>query len=250
MTDWLSFTDRTVVVTGAPGGIGRAIVAGFVAAGARVAALDLDQAEGGPGILPIAVDVARPEAVAQAVDRVEAALGPADVLVNAAARVPPGALDAADPVLWSQVMDINLRGALLCAQGFGRAMLARGCGALVHVASISATTAFPQTVAYSASKAGLVSLSQQLALEWGPKGVRSNCVSPGLIRTPLSEAAYADARIGAARRALVPLREIGRPEDIADAVMYLASDRARYVNGANLMVDGGLSGAVLTQLAR
>ncbi len=126
----------------------------------------------------------------------------------------------------------------------------RGAGAIVHVASISAS--FPQgySGAYSASKAGVVMVSRQLAVEWGPRGVRSNVVSPGMIRTPMTEAIYQAAGVHEARRALVPARRIGRPEDIADAVVFLASERASYITGEEIVVDGGLTRTLMGTIPR
>jgi NAD(P)-dependent dehydrogenase (short-subunit alcohol dehydrogenase family) len=138
-------------------------------------------------------------------------------------------------------MGVNLRGYFNCAQAFGRSMLERGSGAIVHIASIAATEPHQYCIAYSPSKAAVVALSEQMTLEWGPRGVRSNCISPGLVRTPLAEEFYARPGVAEARREAVPLREIGAPEDIAQAALFLSSDLARYICGANLVVDGGLS---------
>jgi NAD(P)-dependent dehydrogenase (short-subunit alcohol dehydrogenase family) len=125
---------------------------------------------------------------------------------------------------WQQILSLNLTGYLRCAQAFGAQMLQRGQGSLIHVASISARAPQSFSGAYSASKAAVVMLSQQLAVEWGPKGVRSNVVSPGLIRTPMTQSIYDAPGVLAARRALVPRRRIGEPEDVANAVVFLASE--------------------------
>jgi NAD(P)-dependent dehydrogenase (short-subunit alcohol dehydrogenase family) len=130
---------------------------------------------------------------------------------------------------------------LECSQAFGRQMLESGRGSLIHVASVTAH--YPQTRggAYSASKAGIVMLSRQLAAEWGPSGIRSNVVSPGMIRTPLTEDFYNQPGITDRRSAIIASRRIGVPQDIADVVLFLASDRSAYVNGAEVAVDGGFS---------
>ena len=121
----------------------------------------------------------------------------------------------------------------------------RKSGALVHIASIAASNPQPRSGAYSPSKAAVAMLSRQLALEWGPAGIRSNTVSPGFIRTPMSESFYQAPGIKERREAMLPSRRIGTPQDIADAVLFLASPRASYVNGAELLVDGGLDQVVM-----
>jgi glucose 1-dehydrogenase len=118
------------------------------------------------------------------------------------------------------------------------------------VASVAAHHPQPRSGAYSASKAGVAILSRQLALEWGPSGIRSNVVSPGLIRTPLSEAFYQAPGVSERRAAMVPSRRVGTPEDIADVVLYLASDRAGYVNGADVAVDGGFAAVLMETVPR
>lgn len=248
MSDWLGLRGRTVVVTGAGGGIGRALAQGFAEAGARLVLLDRDAEEGALGIADaqaIACDVTDGDAVARAAKGIEA-----DVLVNNAAILRPGPLDSVSIAEWQQMLDVNLTGYLRCAQAFGRGMLERGYGALVHVASIAGTQPQPASGAYSASKAAILMLSRQLAQEWGPRGVRSNVVSPGLVRTPLSEAFYADEPTRLRREEMVPLRRIGQVRDIADAAVYLASDRAGYVTGQEILVDGGLSQTLMGLVPR
>lgn len=260
MSDWLGLRGHVAVVTGASGGLGRAIAAGFARAEARVALLDRDPAgcedaaaavrDGGGQALGVPCDVSRPESVEQAARRVRDELGPADVLVNNAAVLRPGTLDTLPLADWDAMLGVNATGYFLCAQAFGRGMLERGRGSLVHVASIAATHPQGASGAYSASKAAVVMLSRQLATEWGPRGVRSNAVCPGLIRTPMSEPFYATPGVLEARTAVVPARRIGRPEDVADAVLFLASDRAAYVTGDEITVDGGFTRVMMDLIPR
>ena len=257
---WLGLAGKRCVVTGAAGGIGQAVARFMAAAGAGLALLDRDTeglealaAElGGAGTRAIALacDVADQAAVTAAADAVAARLGPAEVLVNNAGLLRPGPLEQLGLAEWNQILAVNLTGYFLCAQAFGRGMLEREAGALVHIASIAAHEPQGWSGAYSPGKAGVAMLSRQIALEWGPRGIRSNVVSPGLVRTPLSESFYQAPGVAAARAALVPSRRVGTPEDIAEAVLWLASPHAGYVNGAEIIVDGGLGQVLMQQVPR
>lgn len=151
------------------------------------------------------------------------------------------------------VLSVNLTGYFLCAQAFGAHMRAdmqgRG-GALVHIASIAGSHATGFGGAYSVAKAGIIMLSRQLATEWGGDGIRSNVVSPGMILTPMSEAFYEDPEIVRRRSAVIPAGRIGRPEDVAEAVLFLASDRAAYITGDEITVDGGFARGLMGLIPR
>lgn len=253
---WLKLAGKTAVITGAGGGIGQVLARAFAAEGVRVILLDRDTersdsvaAEVGGGAFALACDLADAGAVASAAARVEAA-GGADILVNSAAILRPGPLETVSTADWSAMLAVNLTGYLAASQAFGAAMLARGAGALVHVASIAGSQPQPASGAYSASKAATLMMSRQLAYEWGPRGVRSNCVSPGLVVTPMSAAFYADADVKARREAMVPLGRIASPQDMADVALFLASDRASYVTGQDIVVDGGLSQSLMGLVPR
>ncbi len=252
---WLGLAGQVCVVTGGAGGIGRAVGAAFAAQGARVALLDLDGAAAASaaaeiGGVGVGCDTSSEASVRAACEAVSAKLGPADVLVNNAGILRPGPLATLPVAEWNAMMAVNLTGYLLCAQAFGAAMLERKSGSLVHIASIAASFPQGQSGAYSPGKAGVAMLSRQLALEWGPMGVRSNSVSPGMIRTPMSEAFYRAQGVAAARANLAPLKRYGVPGDIADAVLYFASPRAGYVTGQDLIVDGGVAQITMQQIPR
>lgn len=241
----------TAVVTGAAGGIGEAVARALAAEGARVALLDLggdalervaaELGEQGYDALAISCDVAQSKQVEAARTKIDTEFGSPGILVNCVGIQRRGGLESLDESDWRGLLSVNLDSYFLCAQVFGQAMLDRGGGAIVHISSIQARYPSLGAGAYSASKAGVSMLSRQLAAEWGSRGVRSNVVAPAWVVTPMSAHLYADADFAAARTARVPLRRIGRPEDSAQAVLFLASPRAAYINGAELLVDGGLS---------
>ena len=256
MSDWLGLAGRVATVTGAGSGIGRACALALADAGVTVWALDVDEAaladtlaeaNGGAGhVQAIPCDVTDPESVAAAAERA----GVIDILVNAAGIGRPGTLIDVDMADWQRVLDINLTGYLRTARAFAPAMIARGRGSLVHIASVSARNPQPSSGAYSASKAGVLLMSQQLAYELGPSGVRSNTVSPGLVRTPMTEAYYQAPGVAERRDAAIPLRRVARADDIADVALFLASDRARYITGADIVVDGGFTQTLMGTVPR
>lgn len=257
---WLGLAGRNVVVTGAASGIGRSVAGALAQAGARVALLDRD-AEGveraatalraqGAFALAVTCDIASEAAVAEAGARVRRELGPAWGLVNNAGLLRPGPLEDVSLADWNLVLSINLTGYLLCSREFGRDMLAAGGGSIVHIASISALHPQARSGAYSASKAGVLLMNQQLAAEWGPRGVRSNAICPGMIRTALSAAFYEVPGFEQARAAVTASRRVGEPQDIAEPALFLLSDRAAYVNGTQLVVDGGLDCMLMDMVPR
>lgn len=253
---WLGLEGKTAVITGAGGGIGRALARAFAGQGARVILLDRDEertaplvAELGNDAFTLACDLSKADEIAAAAEKVETA-GGADILVNNAGILRPGPLESVSEADWSAMLAVNLTGYLAAAQAFGKGMINRGDGALVHVASIAGSHPQPASGAYSASKAAILMLSRQLAFEWGPKGIRSNTVSPGLVRTPLSEPFYRDEAVKEKREAMVPLRRIATPDDMADAALFLASRRASYVSGQDIVVDGGLSQTLMGLVPR
>lgn len=257
---WLGLCDRVCVVTGAAGGIGAEIARQLLAAGARVALLDLDgnavkqmQAQLAcmdTQLIGIQVDVTNPESVAHAAHAVQSHWGGCDVLVNNAAVLYADAVMDIAVSKWNALLSVNLTGYLLMAQAFGRQMIAKGGGSLVHIASIAGSIPQPWSGAYSVSKAGVKMLSQQMALELGEHRIRSNVVSPAMIRTPMSDGIYRDPAVLRQREAMVPAGRISTPTDIAEAVLFLASDRASYISGQEVLVDGGLTQSWLGLIPR
>lgn len=260
-TAWLGLAGRVCVVTGAGSGIGAETARQFAVAGALVAVVDRDEdaaaqvaaeiERSGGRALGVAADVGRADAVAAAASRIEAELGPCRVLVNNAA------IRHREPLLdmslegWNGVLAVNLTGALLCAQAFARQMVKAGeGGSIVHIGSILGHNPQMGGGAYSVAKAGLGMLSRTLSLELAPHRIRSNVASPGFTRTPANEASYRDPETAAARERLIPAGRPATPADLADVIVFLASDRAGYVNGQDLVVDGGVSNTLVGVVPR
>lgn len=258
--EWLDLTGKVGVVTGAASGIGAAIATALAKAGAHVALLDQDihgceqlqqQLAQYPGrLLSVFCDISDEKKVVEAGSLIEQELGACQILVNAAGILRPASLNDIELDDWNKVLSVNLTGYLLCAREFGRQMRSRGSGSMVHIASISAHHPQPHSGAYSPSKAAISILSKQLAVEWGPSGVRSNVIAPGMIRTELSAAFYAQPGIREQREAFTASRRIGEPEDIANAALFLLSDRALYINGSEIGVDGGLPCMLMDKVPR
>jgi len=251
---------RVCAVTGAGSGIGRGIAVALAGVGARVTVIDQNiegaeetvstLREQGSEAIAIKCDVSDPTSVSAAAEHSEAALGPCDVLVNNAGLLRAGGLDSLAIEDWNLLLSVNLTGYFLCSQIFGRQMRKRGAGTLIHVASIAATQATAFSGAYSVAKAGVTMLSRQLAIEWGSYGIRSNVVHPGMILTPLSQAMYDEPGATERRSQAVPLGRIGRPDDVAQAVLFLASDRSSYITGDEVTVDGGFTRMLLSLIPR
>ncbi|MES2979879.1 MAG: SDR family oxidoreductase [Pseudomonadota bacterium] len=254
-SEWLRLEGKVCVVTGGTGGIGRAIVSSFADAGAQVAILDRDQetltafaAEIGRGAIGIVCDIASEPSVLAARDSVIKAFGRCDILVNNAAVIQPRALIDAPLSDWERNVSTNLTGYYLCARSFAVPMMEGGGGSIVHVGSIAAELPQPNGLDYSACKAAVVALSRQMAVEWGGKGIRSNVVNPGPVVTPMTAKLNADPEILARRASMTAIKRLGTPEDIANIVAFLASDRSGYVTGAELMATGGLHVMMMTTL--
>jgi NAD(P)-dependent dehydrogenase (short-subunit alcohol dehydrogenase family) len=237
-----SLAGRVAVVTGAGGGMGGAIVSRLCGMGARVVATDLQppalpaDAEGATAMRCDVTDEASVQALAAALQE---RFGRCDILVNnAGIMAPVTPLEQLSTEVWDRVMNVNLRGAFLCAKHLARLMLVQGSGAIVNLASIGARV--PNDIGpYGPSKAGVLGLTHQMAVEWGPRGIRANSVSPGMIRTPLTEHFYQDEKLHQGRIRAIPSGRIGLPQDIADAIAFLVSDAASYMNGQDILVDGG-----------
>ncbi|MBC9732349.1 SDR family NAD(P)-dependent oxidoreductase [Nocardioides marmotae] len=246
----LSLEGKTVWVTGAGRGAGRAIADGMAALGANVllqarTATEIDlaaekiRANGGRA-LAVAGSVADPRTADRVVNLAVAEFGRLDVLINNAGISP--ALRRSEQVTddeWSAVIDTNLSGPFYTTRAAGRVMLAQGSGSIVNVSSVHGTVGFPRLAAYSASKGGLELLTKTFAVEWAASGVRVNAVAPGYLETQMTEGLRNSDRHHEMIRSKIPLGRFGRPEEVVAAVAYLASDASSYVTGTIVRVDGG-----------
>lgn len=256
----MNLAGRRVLVTGAGQGIGAAIAHAAAAAGAQVAVNDVvpHRADataaaviGAGGVAhAVAGDVATWEGAQDVVGRSAAAMGGLDGLVNNAGIVRFGTLNSMTEDDWAETMRVDFSAvALMCKAAYEE--LAKDGGAIVNLASIASVFPSITVGSYSPAKAAVVALTKQLALDWGPSGIRCNAIGPGLISgTSMTEVADADDRIAKMRDEMVPVRRTGRPDDIADVAVFLLSAAARYVSGQLLLVDGGLSTTLLEYVPR
>src|SRR6266852_5671660 len=253
----LSLTGRLAVVVGGTSGIGLALARGLSQAGADVVPTSrrIDQVETaaaevesrGRKTLRFCADVTdRPSlesALAKAVD----AFGKVDILVNCAGRIRRTPTLELSEKEWNEILDTNLTGTLRACQVFGRPMLERGYGRIVNIASLSSFVALHEVAAYGASKAGVAALTKSLAVEWGPRGINVNAITPGVFRTPLNSTLLDGTERGREFLVRTPLRRLGKVEELQGACMFLASESASFVNGEVLVVDGGLLASGVNQ---
>jgi NAD(P)-dependent dehydrogenase (short-subunit alcohol dehydrogenase family) len=234
------FSGRRVVVTGASSGIGEAIAVAFDAAGARVAGISLDAAAPVEGIF-VAGDTGDVDAIDGLAARVVDEWGGIDVWVNNAARLMVKPLVETTDEDWHGLLRGNLHGYFYGCRAAARAMLAGGNGGrIVNITSAVRTQAVPDLTAYAASKGAIMSLTMTLALELAPAGITVNAVAPGAIDTPLNKTAYTP-EVRRTYEQRIGMHRIGTPEEIADVVLFVASDAARYMTGQELLVDGALT---------
>lgn len=248
-----SLEGKVVLITGGAQGIGKAVAEHIAAVGADIVILD-QQAEKAQAAaesiagdyncraIAIGADVTKPDEVAAAIDQADAAMGKLDLLFNNAGIVIQKPVVDLTPDEWLKVINVNLNGVFFVAQAFGRYLMARNKqGAIVNTASMSGTIVnYPQLQAsYNTSKAGVVQLTKSLAVEWAEKGIRVNCISPGYIFTELTSFVRQDWQD--LWKELTPIKRMGKPEELAGAVIYLLSDSASFATGTDLIIDGGFT---------
>ena len=242
----MRFHGRVVIVTGSGSGIGEVMARRFAAEGARVAVVDWhgDRAEAVAseivGSLALRADVSSSADVEAMVATVTSRLGPADVLVNNAAIADGDDVLKMEETVWARDVDVVLKSVFLCSKAVLPSMIERRGGAIVNITSVNALSALGNE-AYSAAKAGVINLTQAVAVRYGADGVRCNAIAPGTIRTPIwDQRIERDPLVFQRLVKWYPLGRVGEPHDVANAALFLASDEAAWITGAVLRVDGGL----------
>lgn len=253
MTDFLKLTGKTALVIGGGLGMGEATAMTLAQAGCNVALVDCeaDRAERvaaqiralGREALPLVMNALDADSAARCVAAVNDTLGVPDILVTIVGQAAFTPATEISPELWDFDHARNLRYVFFHAQAVAKAMIAAGQGgSIVAVASVSGVQSAPRHAAYGAAKAGLINLVKSLGVEWAGHGIRVNAVSPGAIGTPRLSGPEYEARVA---RSLIPCRRLGTPQEIANAILFLASDLATFVTGHNLAVDGGFTAQFL-----
>jgi NAD(P)-dependent dehydrogenase (short-subunit alcohol dehydrogenase family) len=239
---------KVCVITGAAGGIGAATAEAFAREGARVVGVDLR--DNSPGDLALAVDVTDEDAVRDMYARVRDELGRVDVLFNNAGISPDDDTSVLETSLeaWQRVQDVNLKSVFLCCKHGIPHLLENGGGSVINTASFVAVMgAATSQISYTASKGGVLALTRELGVEFARRGVRVNALCPGPIDTPLLRELFAKDPEKARRRLVhVPMGRFGKAEEIANGVLFLASDESSFMTATTFLVDGGLSGAYVT----
>ncbi len=239
-------TDKVALVTGAASGIGAAIAEAFAAKGAKLALCDLNEEKAsetagrlGGGARAFGCNVSNAGSVSAAVEAVIAEFGRIDILVNSAGIVDLAPAEDLSLSAWQRTIDVNLTGAFLMAQAVGRRMIAQGDGGkILNLASQAGSVAIADHVAYCASKFAVIGLTKTLAVEWGGHGICVNSLSPTVVLTELGRKAWAGPK-GEAMKAQIPTGRFAEPEEIAASAVFLVSDGANMINGADVIVDGG-----------
>jgi 3-oxoacyl-[acyl-carrier protein] reductase len=241
----IDLSGKTALVTGSTRGIGRTIAGALADSGARVAIVGRDKSKAdavaeeiGRGAMGFGCDVSDTAAVATLVSDVEKALGGVDILVNNAGLTRDNLVMRLKDEDWDEVMNANLRGAFAAIRAVSRGMMKKRAGRIINMASVVGLNGNKGQANYAASKAGLIALTKSVAKELGSRNILVNAIAPGFIATEMTDAMTPDAR--AALTGLIPLERLGRTEDIAAAVVFLASDYASYITGQVIVIDGGM----------
>lgn len=239
-----SVTGKTVIVTGASRGIGRAVADGFVAADANVVYVARSESnlesknDAADRVLRLQCDVADDDAASRICSETMNRFGKIDVLVNNAGITAPGEDPYSDGA-WDRTLDVNLTSVFRLSREVAKVMRENGGGSMINIASIGALLGFPGNPSYQVAKGGMRQLSKALARDWGDAGIRVNTICPGYIRTAMTAGSYADPELQADRTNRTILGRWGEPEDLVGPCLFLASDASSYMTGCEILVDGG-----------
>ena len=244
---------KHAVITGGAAGLGADVARALSKAGYRIGIFDLgaervaEAASKLENAVGIEADVTSPDQVAAAFD----AFGEVpDLLVNNAGIVRFGAMEEQSVQDYIDVVNVNLLGSCFCARAIAPAMMDRGSGHIINFTSINGVHPAPGVGLYGPTKAAMANMTQAMAIEWGPRGIRVNAIAPGMIDAGMSKPIFENPKVRATRGGGVPLRCLGEAADIAEAVLFLDSDGAKYISGHELVVDGGVSISVMAHLPR
>jgi NAD(P)-dependent dehydrogenase (short-subunit alcohol dehydrogenase family) len=245
----MKLTNKSCIVTGGGQGIGKAVCMAFAKEGASVLVADMvsqtakqvsDEIKTTGGkCAAFELDVSNPGQVKEMVEFALKNFGSIDVLANVAGIAKRSAIEDLSEEDFNRVIAVNLKGTFLCCQAVGREMIKRGGGAIVNIASVAGHTPQVYLGAYGPSKAGVLSLTRLMSLEWAKHHIRVNSISPGPINTPLVEKVYYTEALRFKRTRSIPMNRFGNPEEIAAGAVFLASDASSYITGADIVIDGG-----------
>ncbi|WP_369311511.1 SDR family oxidoreductase [Providencia rettgeri] len=240
-----SLDGKVALITGGAAGIGLAIAHLYIEKGAKVALVDksdkvIDIANNMKNTIGIQCDITKSGPVSHMIEQVVEHFGALDIVVNSAGIVALAPAENLSEQDWDLTMNVNLKGTFLVCQAAGNVMIKQGKGKIINMASQAGVIALDQHVAYCASKAAIIGLTQVLALEWSPKGIQTNAISPTIVLTELGKKAWEGPK-GDEMKGKIPARRFAEPSEIAACALFLASDAADMITGHNLVIDGGYS---------
>jgi len=247
MTDLFDLTGKTAIVTGSARGIGQAIAIELARYGANVVITDIIPGNATVNKIKalkrksffIKVDVSKKQEVENLINETLKQFKKIDILVNNAGIFQPSPTETLKEEDWEKTIDINLKGYFLCAQAASKHMLKRKKGVIINIASVAGLEGYAQGASYCASKGGIINLTNSLAAEWGPKGIRVNSICPGVIETAMTKGMLTNKKTKQGMLMKIPLKRTGKPIDIAGAAVFLASDVSSYITGTEIIIDGG-----------
>jgi NAD(P)-dependent dehydrogenase (short-subunit alcohol dehydrogenase family) len=250
LEEFFGLTGKTAVVTGGAGGLGKAVAAAYLTLGAKVAILDLKEAElhAAAGelselgsVLPVSVDVTKADDVERAIDKVTDHFGIAGILVTAAGIARRKSATELPPEEFDLVMDVNVKGTFYCAQAFGRRLIEAGKpGRIITIGSVRGLVGHPLGyVAYGVSKGAVHLLTRQLATEWAKHGINVNCIAPSVLKTPLADFILKTPEVRDLFMSRIPFGRAAEPQELSGTAVFLASAAASFITGQILFVDGG-----------